>query len=79
MVRSGWAGALTISNQLGLEATAGPATTGPAAADRAATRTGIKPRNANVVNNVQGTSHFLKYGGGQARAFSVRLRLVGRK
>jgi hypothetical protein len=35
--------------------------------------------NANVVNNVQGTSHFLKYGGGQARAFSVRLRLVGRK
>ena len=35
--------------------------------------------NANVVNNVQGTSQFLRYGGGQVRAFSVRLRLVGRK
>jgi hypothetical protein len=35
--------------------------------------------NANVVNNVQGTPQFLRYGGGQARAFSVRLRLVGRK
>jgi hypothetical protein len=35
--------------------------------------------NANVVNNVQGTPQFLRYGGGQVRAFSVRLRLVGRK
>ena len=35
--------------------------------------------NANVVNNVQGTPQFLRYGGGQHRAFSVRLRLVGRK
>lgn len=35
--------------------------------------------NANVVNNVQGTPQFLAYGRGQARAFSVRLRLLGRK
>ena len=35
--------------------------------------------NANVVNNVQGTPQFLTYGRGQARAFSVRLRLLGRK
>jgi hypothetical protein len=35
--------------------------------------------NPNVVNNVQGTPRFLTYGRGQARAFSVRLRLLGRK
>jgi hypothetical protein len=35
--------------------------------------------NPNVVNNVQGTPQFLTYGRGQARAFSVRLRLLGRK
>jgi len=33
----------------------------------------------NVVNNVKGTPQFLTYGRGQARAFSVRLRLLGRK
>ena len=35
--------------------------------------------NPNVVDNVMGTSRFLTYGRGQARAFSVRLRLLGRK
>ncbi len=35
--------------------------------------------NPNVVNNVLGGPHFLTYGRGQARAFSVRLRLLGRK
>jgi hypothetical protein len=35
--------------------------------------------NPNVVDNVQGTPRFLTYGRGQARAFSVRLRLLGRK
>jgi hypothetical protein len=35
--------------------------------------------NANVVDNVLGTPKFLTYGRGQARAFSVRLRLLGRK
>jgi hypothetical protein len=35
--------------------------------------------NPNVVENVQGTPRFLTYGRGQARAFSVRLRLLGRK
>jgi hypothetical protein len=35
--------------------------------------------NANVVNNIQGSPQFLTYGRGQARAFSVRLRLLGRK
>jgi len=35
--------------------------------------------NANVVNNVMGSARFLTYGRGQARAFSVRLRLLGRK
>ncbi len=35
--------------------------------------------NANVVNNIQGSPRFLSYGHGQARAFSVRLRLLGRK
>jgi len=35
--------------------------------------------NPNVVNNVQGTPRFLTYGRGQSRAFSVRLRLLGRK
>ena len=35
--------------------------------------------NPNVVNNVTGTPQFLTYGRGQARAFSVRLRLLGRK
>jgi hypothetical protein len=36
-------------------------------------------RNPNVVNNVIGTPQFLTYGRGQVRAFSVRLRLLGRK
>lgn len=35
--------------------------------------------NPNVVENVQGSPNFLTYGRGQARAFSVRLRLLGRK
>jgi len=35
--------------------------------------------NPNVVNNVIGTPEFLTYGRGQVRAFSVRLRLLGRK
>ena len=35
--------------------------------------------NPNVVNNVIGTPKFLTYGRGQARAFSVRLVLRGRK
>jgi hypothetical protein len=35
--------------------------------------------NANVVNNILGSPRFLTYGRGQARAFSVRLRLLGRK
>jgi hypothetical protein len=35
--------------------------------------------NPNVVANVQGAPNFLTYGRGQARAFSVRLRLLGRK
>jgi hypothetical protein len=35
--------------------------------------------NPNVVNNVAGTPQFLTYGRGQVRAFSVRLRLIGRK
>jgi hypothetical protein len=35
--------------------------------------------NPNVVNNVMGSPKFLTYGRGQARAFSVRLRLLGRK
>jgi hypothetical protein len=35
--------------------------------------------NPNVVNNVMGTPQFLTYGRGQARAFTVRLRLLGRK
>ena len=34
--------------------------------------------NPNVVNNVIGTPAFLTYGRGQVRAFSVRLRLLGR-
>ncbi len=33
----------------------------------------------NAVNNVMGTPQFLKYGRGQARAFTVRLRFLGRK
>jgi hypothetical protein len=36
-------------------------------------------QNANAVNNVMGTPQFLTYGRGQARAFTVRLRLLGRK
>jgi hypothetical protein len=36
-------------------------------------------RNPNTVNNTIGTPQFLTYGRGQARAFSVRLRLLGRK
>jgi hypothetical protein len=35
--------------------------------------------NPNSVNNVYGTPEFLTYGRGQARAFTVRLRLLGRK
>lgn len=35
--------------------------------------------NPNTVNNVMGTPQFLTYGRGQVRAFSVRLRLLGRK
>ncbi|MEO8596275.1 MAG: carboxypeptidase regulatory-like domain-containing protein [Candidatus Solibacter sp.] len=35
--------------------------------------------NPNVVDNVLGSPKFLTYGRGQARAFSVRLRLIGRK
>jgi hypothetical protein len=35
--------------------------------------------NPNAVNNVMGTPQFLTYGRGQARAFTVRLRLLGRK
>ena len=35
--------------------------------------------NANVVDNIMGSPKFLTYGRGQARAFSVRLRLLGRK
>ncbi len=35
--------------------------------------------NPNVVNNIMGSPGFLTYGAGQARAFSVRLRLLGRK
>jgi Carboxypeptidase regulatory-like domain len=34
--------------------------------------------NPNVVNNVLGTPFFLTYGRGQARAFNVRLRMLGR-
>jgi Carboxypeptidase regulatory-like domain len=36
-------------------------------------------RNPNYVNNVTGTSQFLTYARGQSRAFSVRLRFLGRK
>jgi hypothetical protein len=35
--------------------------------------------NPNAVNNVLGTPQFLTYQRGQARAFTVRLRLLGRK
>ena len=35
--------------------------------------------NPNAVNNVLGTPNFLGYARGQSRAFSVRLRLLGRK
>lgn len=35
--------------------------------------------NPNAVNNVMGTPQFLTYGRGQARAFTVRLRLLGRR
>ena len=35
--------------------------------------------NPNVVNNVKGTPQFLTYQRGQARAFTVRLRFLGRK
>ncbi len=35
--------------------------------------------NPNAVNNVLGSPLFLTYGRGQQRAFSVRLRLLGRK
>jgi hypothetical protein len=36
-------------------------------------------QNPNVVENILGSPRFLTYGRGQARAFSVRLRLLGRK
>ena len=35
--------------------------------------------NPNVVNNIIGSPDSLRYGRGQTRAFSVRLRLLGRK
>jgi hypothetical protein len=35
--------------------------------------------NPNYVNNVQGSPQFLTYGRGQARAFNVRLRFLGRR
>ncbi len=35
--------------------------------------------NPNFVNNVLGTPYFLNYGRGQARAFTMRLRMLGRK
>lgn len=35
--------------------------------------------NPNAVNNVMGTPQFLTYGRGQARAFTVRLRFLGRR
>lgn len=35
--------------------------------------------NPNAVNNVMGSPQFLTYARGQARAFSVRLRFLGRK
>jgi len=35
--------------------------------------------NPNTVNNVMGTPEFQTYGRGQARAVSVRLRLLGRR
>jgi len=36
-------------------------------------------RNPIIVNNVVGSPEFLTYGRGQVRAFSVRLRMLGRK
>jgi hypothetical protein len=38
-----------------------------------------KSGNPNTVNNVFGTPQFLTYGRGQDRAFSVRLRFLGRR
>jgi hypothetical protein len=35
--------------------------------------------NPNIVNNVLGSPQFLTYGRGQMRAFSVRLRMLGRR
>ena len=35
--------------------------------------------NPNAVNNVMGTPQFLTYGRGQARAFAVRLRFLGKR
>jgi len=35
--------------------------------------------NPNAVNNVLGSPQFLTYARGQARAFNVRLKLLGRK
>ncbi len=35
--------------------------------------------NPNAVNNVMGTPQFLTYGRGQTRAFTVRLRFLGRR
>jgi hypothetical protein len=35
--------------------------------------------NPNFVNNVTGTPVFLTYGRGQARAFTMRLRMLGKK
>jgi hypothetical protein len=35
--------------------------------------------NPNFVNNVYGTPYYLTYGRGQARAFTMRLRMLGKK
>jgi len=35
--------------------------------------------NPITVNNIEGTPEFRTYGRGQVRAFSVRLRMLGRK
>ena len=36
-------------------------------------------QNPNYVNNIEGTPAFLTYARGQSRAFSMRLRFLGRK
>jgi hypothetical protein len=35
--------------------------------------------NPNFVNNVFGSPDYLTYGRGQARAFTMRLRMLGKK